>query len=224
VTQDQYKEAAAKAAASLVLDGMVVGLGTGTTARFAVEALAHRMAQGLRFTGIPTSQATAQQARSLGIPLTTLERHPQIDITIDGADEIHLPTLNLIKGRGGALLHEKIVAASSNQLIIIADDSKLVEQLGSKVPVPVEVVSFGWTSTAHRLEQLGCNATLREGFTTDGGHLILDCAFGPIEDPHSLATRIDSITGVVEHGLFLGMATQALVATADGIRTLRPRP
>jgi len=196
---------------------MIVGLGTGTTARFAVEALAHRIAQGLRFTGIPTSQTTAQQARSLRIPLTTLERHPQIDITIDGADEIHLPTLNLIKGRGGALLREKIVAVSSKELIIVADDSKLVDQLGLRMPVPVEVIPFGWQSTARQLERLGCKPVLRAAFTTDEGHLILDCSFGRIADPGKLADELDSITGVVEHGLFLGMATHAYIATATGV-------
>ena len=212
MTQDQAKEAAAFAAASLVLDGMIVGLGTGTTAKFAVDALAKRMRDGLRFTAIPTSEATAQQARSLGIPLKDLDG--PIDLTIDGADEIDPITLNVIKGRGGALLREKLVAASSRVLIIIADESKLVEHLGSKMPVPVEVVPFGWQTTARRLEDLGCQATLRQDFTTDGGHLILDCAFGPIPDPPTLARNIDSITGVVEHGLFLGMATQAMVASS----------
>ena len=197
---------------------MIVGLGTGSTAKFAVDALARRMNEGLRFTAIPTSEATAQQARALGIPLSTLAEHPDIDLTIDGADEID-PHLNLIKGRGGALLREKIVAASSRELIIIADDSKLVEQLGAKMPVPVEVVPFGWQSTAQRLERLGCRAVLREGFTTDGGHYILDCAFGPIPDAKSLAREIDSIVGVVEHGLFLGMATQVLIASATGVRS-----
>jgi ribose 5-phosphate isomerase A len=215
MTTDQAKQAAAKAAASLVSDGMIVGLGTGTTAKFAVEALARRMSEGLRFIGVPTSEATAQQAQSLGIPLVDFDR--PIDLTIDGADEIHASTLNVIKGRGGALLREKIVAAASKELIIIADESKLVDQLGSQMPVPVEVIPFGHQSTARHLERLGCRATLRENFTTDNGNVILDCAFGPISDPQSLAAQIDSITGVVEHGLFLGMATQALVATADGV-------
>ncbi len=220
MTQDQAKEAAAQAAASLVLDGMIVGLGTGTTAKVAVDALAQRMSEGLRFVGIPTSEATAQQARGLGIPLSSLAEHPQIDLTIDGADEIDALTLNVIKGRGGALLREKVVAASSHELVIIADESKLVEQLGSRMPVPVEVVPFGWQSTARRLEAIGCTAVLRDGFTTDGGHLILDCAFGPIRDPHALAARIDGVVGVVEHGLFLGMATRALIAGSTGIQAL----
>ncbi len=126
----------------------------------------------------------------------------------------------MIKGKGGALLREKLVAASSKQLIIIADESKLVDRLGSKMPVPVEVIPFGWKETAERLRTLGCNPTLRDGFQTDGGHYILDCDFGPIEDAESLAARIDSIVGVVEHGLFIGMATQALVASARGIERL----
>ena len=197
---------------------MLVGLGTGSTAKFAVEALAVRMSQGLRFTGVATSEATAQQARSLGIPLADLGER-QIDLTIDGADEID-KSLNLIKGRGGALLREKLVAASSRQFVIIADEFKLVDQLGSKMPLPVEVVPFGWQSTAHRLERLGCRAVHREDFTTDGGHLILDCAFGSIPDPAALASHIDSIAGVVEHGLFLGMATRAFVATSSGMREL----
>jgi ribose 5-phosphate isomerase A len=220
MTQDEAKQAAAKAAAALVRDGTIVGLGTGSTAKFAVDSLAARMRDGLRFLGIPTSEATEKQARDLGIPLTTLAEHPQIDLTIDGADEIDARTLDVIKGRGGALLREKIVAASSRELVIIADESKLVEHLGSKMPVPVEIVPFGWQSTAQRLEALGCSTKLREGFTTDGGHYILDCAFGRIADVASLAVSIDSIVGVVEHGLFLGMATKAFVASERGVTAL----
>jgi ribose 5-phosphate isomerase A len=222
VTQDQAKEAAAQAAASLVLDGMIVGLGTGTTAKFAVDALAQRIRQGLRFTGVPTSETTALQARSLGIPLKELDG--PIDLTIDGADEIDPRTLNLIKGRGGALLREKIVAASSKQLIIIADESKLVDQLGSKMPVPVEVIPFGWCSTAERLEALGCKAILREGYVTDSGHSILDCTFGAIRDPQSLAQQLDATVGVVEHGLFLNLATQAIIASNVGQPLWLQRP
>lgn len=218
MTVDHAKEAAAQAAASLVLDGMVVGLGTGTTAKFAVDALARRMREeGLRIVGIPTSEATASQARGLGIPLATLADHPSIDLAIDGADEIEPKTRNLIKGRGGALLREKIVESSSKQLIIIADESKLVDKLGSKMPVPIEVVQFGWQSTARKLEALGCTPKLRESFTTDSGNLILDCNFGPIADPEALARQIDSTVGVVEHGLFLGMATQVLLAGGSGL-------
>lgn len=198
---------------------MIVGLGTGSTAKFAVEALARRLQEGLKFTAVPTSGATAQQARALGIPLIDLTS--EIDLTIDGADEIHPATLNLIKGKGGALLREKIVAAASKQLIIIADESKLVSQLGEKTPVPVEVIPFGWKSTALHLERLGCRATLRDNFTTDGGHFILDCAFGTILDPQALAARIGMIAGVVEHGLFLGMATQAFVTHKNSVEIYR---
>jgi ribose 5-phosphate isomerase A len=220
VTVDQLKEAAAQAAASFVLDGMVVGLGTGSTAKFAVDALARRMRdENLRFIGIPTSEATAAQARSLNIQLTNLGAHPSIDLAIDGADEIEPRTRNLIKGRGGALLREKIVESAAKQLIIIADESKLVEKLGSKMPVPIEVVQFGWQSTARKLDVLGANAKLRESFITDSGNFILDCAFGPIADPETLAREIDSTVGVVEHGLFLGMATKIIVATGTTIAT-----
>ena len=215
---DQAKQAAAEAAVALVTDGMVVGLGTGSTAKFAVAALGRRMREGLRFIGIPTSEATANQALALGIPLATLVEYPSVSLTIDGADEIEAHTLGLIKGRGGALLREKMIAAVSERLLIIADVSKLVDRLGATVPVPVEVVPFGWQSTARRLEQLGARATLRESFTTDGGHLILDCAFGVIADPDALARRIDSVVGVVEHGLFLRMATSAFIASEVGVK------
>jgi ribose 5-phosphate isomerase A len=196
---------------------MVVGLGTGTTAKFAVDALGRRLRDGLRFVGIPTSEATAAQARELGITLATLGEYPSIDLTIDGTDEVEPRTRNLIKGRGGAHLREKIVAAASRQLIIIADESKLVTQLGSKMPVPVEVVQFGWQSTARKLEALGAKAKLRESFKTDSGNFILDCDFGPISNPETLARELDSTVGVVEHGLFLGMASQVLIAGEFGI-------
>jgi ribose 5-phosphate isomerase A len=220
--QDQFKKAAAIAAASLVKSGMIVGLGTGSTAKFAVDELGRRMREeGLQFIGIPTSEATAAQARELGIPLSTLGIHPVLDLAIDGADEIVEGPLHLVKGRGGALLREKIVEASAKELIIIADESKLVAQLGTKMPLPVEVNPFGWEATAKRIEALGAKSVLRDGFSTDGGHVILDCTFGPISDPLALARSLDSTVGVVEHGLFLGMATQAFVATAEGVRHLR---
>lgn len=197
---------------------MIVGLGTGSTAKFAVDALARRMRdEALQFIGIPTSEATSDQARSLGIPLATLGDHPIIDLAIDGADEIDPKTRNLIKGRGGALLREKIVESTAKRLIIIADESKLVDKLGSKTPIPVEVVQFGWQSTARKLASLGAKPVLRAGFTTDSGNFILDCNFGPIEDPETLARKIDSTVGVVEHGLFLGMATQILISASAGI-------
>jgi ribose 5-phosphate isomerase A len=219
---DQAKKAAAIAAASLVQSGMIVGLGTGSTAKFAVDELGRRMREeGLRFVGVPTSEATAKQARELGIPLSTLGEHPSLDLAIDGADEIVEGPLHLVKGRGGALLREKIVEASAKELIIIADESKMVAQLGTKMPLPVEVNPFGWEATAQRLRAIGATPVLRECFTTDGGHIILDCAFEPISDPLALQRQLDSTVGVVEHGLFLGMATQAFVATANGMRHLR---
>src|SRR5215470_5170125 len=175
--RDALKRAAADAAVELVVDGMVVGLGTGSTAAFAVEALARRHAQGLGFVGIPTSERTAAQARALGLPLTSFAIHRQIDLTIDGADEVEHGTLNLIKGLGGALLHEKIVAAASRQLAIVVDGAKLVDRLGTHAPVPVEVIPFGREVTQEALEVLGASARLRLGpsgepFVTDSGHHI----------------------------------------------------
>src|SRR5499426_4766995 len=178
--RDSLKRAAADAAVELVEDGMVVGLGTGSTAAFAVEALARRHRQGLRFLGIPTSERTATQAKAAGIPLTSFAEHRQIDLTIDGADEVERGTLNLIKGLGGALLREKIVAAASRRLVIVVDGSKLVDRLGMHTPVPVEVTQFGWQATAVALAKLGCAparryATGEQPYLTDGGNHILDC-------------------------------------------------
>lgn len=200
---------------------MVVGLGTGSTAKFVVEELGRRMREeGPRFQGVPTSEETAAQARTLGIPLTTLVEHPSLDLAIDGADEIVEVPLHLTKGRGGALLREKLVEVAAKRLIIVADESKLVPALGTKMPIPVEVVPFGWQSTARRLEALGCEASHREGFTTDQGNVILDCRFSPISDPVQLAGELDRTVGVVEHGLFLGMATDAFISTERGVRRL----
>ncbi len=228
-TQDELKQAAARAAAQRVQSGMVVGLGTGSTAAFAVSALAERMqTEGLKVIGVPTSVRTAEQAQSLGIPLATLEEQPHLDMAIDGADEIEVGSLNLIKGAGGALLREKLVEASAAQLIIIADASKKVTQLGSRFAVPVEVVRFGWKATQARLEALGCKAVLRRNeqgdpYLTDEQHYILDCQFGPIPNPAQLAEQIKGTIGVVEHGLFIGMATEAIIALQEGIEVLRPR-
>ncbi|HET6520156.1 MAG TPA: ribose-5-phosphate isomerase RpiA [Geminicoccaceae bacterium] len=225
---DAWKRAAAEAAAALVGDGMVVGLGTGSTAAFAVAALGGRVARGLRIVGIPTSERTADQARSLGIPLTGFAEHRRVDLTIDGADEIEPQSLDLIKGLGGALLREKIVASASDRLVIVADEGKLVGRLGERAPVPVEVVAFGWEVTARRLADLGARAARRTGadgqpFVTDGGNYILDCAFGPIEDPAGLEARLARVVGVVESGLFVGLATEAIVAGADGVQTITRR-
>jgi ribose 5-phosphate isomerase A len=226
--QEQLKQAAAESAVALVEDGMILGLGTGSTAKLAVDALGKRVAAGLKVIGVPTSEFTGQQARALGIPVSTLDEHSTLDLTIDGADEVELRTLNLIKGRGGALLREKIVASAGKQLVIIVDESKLVERLGSHFAVPVEVVPFGWTVAARKLEALGAKVVRRPGtdgkpYITDGGHYIVDCAFGPIPSPQKLESELNNIVGVVEHGLFLGMATQVIVAGQGGIKVLRPQ-
>ncbi|MDB5487924.1 MAG: rpiA [Reyranella sp.] len=220
--RDALKRAAAEAAVELVEGGMVVGLGTGSTAFFAVEALARRHAQGLRFVGIPTSQRTGAQASAAGIPLTSFAEHRQIDLTIDGADEVERGTLNLIKGLGGALLREKIVANASRRLVIVVDETKLVDRLGARAPVPVEVVSFGLEATQASLEALGASARLRlspagEAFVTDSGNHILDCSFGAIADPARLEERIRRIVGVVESGLFIGRAGPVFLADASGV-------
>jgi ribose 5-phosphate isomerase A len=223
--RDALKRAAAEAAVELVQEGMVVGLGTGSTAAFAIEALARRNRQGLRFVGIPTSERTAAQAATAGIPLTSFAEHRQIDLTIDGADEVERGTLNLIKGLGGALLHEKIVAAASRRLVIVVDGAKVVDRLGTHAPLPVEVVSFGLEATRAALEGLGASARLRlspagEPFVTDSGNRILDCSFGPIADPARLEARIRRVVGVVESGLFIGRADPVFVADAAGVHRL----
>jgi ribose 5-phosphate isomerase A len=223
--QDEFKAAAAHAAAALLHDGMVVGLGSGTTATMAVAAIGRRVAQGLQIIGVSTSEQTSDQARSLHIPLATLEERSVIDVTIDGADEVETGTLHLIKGGGGNLLREKIVAVASARMIVVADESKVVGKLGSRFPIPVEVVPFGWKTTSNRLQNVNANPKLRrrpdgQTFITDGGNYILDCAHGPIEDPAALQREFDSIVGVVEHGLFIGIASEALVAGPDGVRTL----
>jgi ribose 5-phosphate isomerase A len=222
--RDARKREAAMQAVAMVHDGMVVGLGTGSTAAFAIDGLIARVRGGLRIVGIPTSERSAKQAREGGIELTDFSHHTKLDLTIDGADEIDRASLNLIKGLGGALLREKIVAAASERLVIIADEPKLVSGLGGTVPVPVEVVGFGWETTAARLAALGGKPVLRmagtDRFRTDGGNLILDCHFGMIADPAALEHALSDTIGVVETGLFIGLATTALVATADGVLQL----
>jgi ribose 5-phosphate isomerase A len=213
------KLAAAEAAALLVADGMIVGLGSGATAALAVQAIGRRAP---RIIGVPTSEKTAALARSFGISLATLADEPRIDLTIDGADEIEPGPLHIIKGRGGALLREKIVACATTRLIIIADESKIVDRLtAAERPIPVEVVPFGWETTAQRLRDLGAEPILREGFTTDGGHYILDCLWPEMGPAGILAQRLDSVVGVVEHGLFIGMASEAIVGGEAGVRVLR---
>ena len=222
------KQQAANRAVELVQPGMVLGLGSGTTALLAVRRLAEQLHAGrLRaIVGVPTSLGIEQEARRLQIPLTTLEEHPVLDLTIDGADEVD-PQLNLIKGGGGALLREKIVAQASRQEIIIVDETKLVPVLGTRWTVPVEVIPFGWPSQAEYLKTLGAQITLRQQngvvFKTDQGNLILDCQFGPILDAYVLATKLKTRTGIVEHGLFLDLASEVIVAGADGVRRLSKR-
>lgn len=223
---DHLKKAAAQTAVALINNGMIVGLGTGSTASFAVSIIAQRVSDGLNIIGIPTSEKIEQLARSMGIPVSTLAEHDHIDITIDGADEVEIGTLNLIKGRGGALLREKIVATAAKHLVIVVDDSKLVDCLGIHNPIPLEVVPFGWQATAKRLRSLGASLTLRLGsdgrpFISDGGHYILDCAFGTIEYPVHLQQQLDRTVGVVESGLFLGLTSQVIVGSRKGVSVLR---
>jgi ribose 5-phosphate isomerase A len=225
---DRLKAAAAAVAAALVEDGMIVGLGSGSTAALAVSILGRRVSDGLRIIGIPTSEQTDREARRLGIPLSTLAEHDHIDVTIDGADQVEVGRLNLLKGRGGSLLREKIIASASEQLIIVIDETKLVDRLGVQGSVAVEVVPFAWHATARKLQGLGASLarrTTREGqpFITDGGHYILDCAFGAIDDPEHLQRQLDGTIGVVEHGLFLGMASRVVVGGSQGVHVLQSR-
>jgi ribose 5-phosphate isomerase A len=226
--RDELKRAAALRAIEEVEDGMVVGLGTGSTAAFVVEGLAARVADGLHVVGVPTSERTAAQARRLGIPIATFAEHQRLDLTIDGADEVALGTLDLIKGLGGALLREKIVAAASDRLIIVVDQEKLVERLGEHTPVPVEVTQFGWQVTAVALARLGCNPQRRytsgeQPYVTDGGNHILDCSFGPLADPSLIERRIAKTVGTVESGLFVGRTSIVVVASTTGVEVLTPR-
>jgi ribose 5-phosphate isomerase A len=223
----QLKQQAAEQAVQLVESGMVVGLGHGSTAIFAVRRIAQLLRDGQLqdILGVPCSVQIEEEARRLGIPLTTLDEHPVVDLTIDGADEVD-PHLDLIKGGGGALLREKIVAQTSRREIIVVDESKLSPALGTHWPVPVEVAPFGWRSQAAYLESLSAQPVLRRNsdgtpLKTDQGNLILDCHFGPIPDPAQLAARLSERAGIVEHGLFLGLATDVIVAGVQGINHLK---
>src|SRR5712692_409014 len=223
--RERQKRAAAARAVEEVADGMVLGLGSGSTAEFALESLARRVAQGLRIAAIPTSERTEALARHLGVPLTSFAEHRRIDLTIDGADEVERGTLNLIKGLGGALLREKIVANASRRLAIVVDGAKLVDRLGTHAPVPVEVVAFGLEVTRATLEVLGASVRPRlspagEPFVTDSGNRILDCSFGPITDPARLEERIGRVVGVVESGLFISRAGPVFVADQTGVHRL----
>jgi ribose 5-phosphate isomerase A len=221
---DDLKRAAAIRAVAEVKDGMVLGLGTGSTVRFVLEALARQVAGGLRIAGIPTSAKTEVLARGMNIPLTDFAAHRRIDLTIDGADEVERDSLNLIKGGGGALLREKIVAAASDRLVIVADDSKLVDRLGTHVPLPVEIVAFGWQAMFGRLEKAGMKPVLRQAggapFVTDGGNYIADCAVSGIPDPAALEKTLAAMVGVVDSGLFIGLASTVIVGGADGVAIL----
>jgi ribose 5-phosphate isomerase A len=223
---DEWKKIAAEKAAEDVVDGMVVGLGSGTTAAHLVEALGIRVRQGLHIIGIPTSEETAAHARRLGIPISSLAEHGSIDLTIDGADEVETGTLNLIKGHGGALLREKIVASASRALSIVVDETKIVDRLGSRFAIPVEVVPFGWQTTVTRLQKLKADPKLRlqengTPFVSDGGHSIVDCSFGgPIESASELDLALNNVVGVVEHGLFLGLASKVFIGGRAGVQLL----
>ena len=223
---EELKRQAAEQGAALVESGMVVGLGFGSTAVYAVRRIAVRLAEGelQDILGIPTTRSVEAEASALGIPLTTLEAHPRIDLTLDGADEVD-PRLDVIKGGGGALLREKIVAQASRRLIIVVDERKLSSRLGSRAALPVEVLPFGWSSQVAYLESLGAEVTRRSvpdgsPFATDQGNWILDCQFGPLQDPAALAAGLQARAGILEHGLFLGLATEVMVAGAGGVRLL----
>jgi len=218
------KEAAARASLKFVREGDIVGLGTGSTAAYAVRFLGERVQAGLKILGIPTSIHTRDLAASLGIPLTTLDEFQQIDVTIDGADELDAD-LRLIKGGGGALLREKIVASATRKEVIIADSSKQVAVLG-KFPVPVEVIKFAEALVGKKIAALGAAVKVRNDssgapFVTDEGNHILDCSFGRIPDPSGLARELEAMPGVVEHGLFIGMASLALIGRGDQVVELR---
>jgi len=222
----KLKQQAALRAVEFIEPGMVVGLGHGSTALFAVRRIAELLNAGKlsEILGVPCSLKIEDEARQLGIPLGTLDEHPVIDVTIDGADEVD-PNLDLIKGGGGALLREKIVAQASRREIIVVDESKLSPALGTRWPVPVEVIPFGWRSQISFLESLGARVTVRQAsggrrFVTDQGNLILDCNFGPLQQPTLVARELGQRIGIVEHGLFLGLTTDVIVAGKDRVRHL----
>ena len=231
-TQLAWKREAATFAADRVANGATLGLGSGSTAELALQALAQRIKnEGLRITGVPTSERTRQIAVSLGIPVADLDAVTTLDMSIDGADEVLLPSLDLVKGHGGALLREKMIAAASRYRVIIVDATKIVQTIGATGPIPVEVIPFGWRHTATRLEELGARPVLRTlpnsdsaststaAFVTDGGNFVLDCAFGALRDPASTASAIKNVTGVVDHGLFVMMTERVHVAGPNGVQT-----
>jgi ribose 5-phosphate isomerase A len=224
MANETEKEAAGRAGVTFVKDGDVVGLGTGSTAAYAVRFLAERVKAGLKIRGIPTSSGTRDLAANLGIPLTNFDEVQQIDVTIDGADEFD-PKLQLIKGGGGALLREKIVASASKKVVIMTDASKQVHVLG-KFPLPVEVIPFAQALVAKRIAALGASVKVRRGadgnpYVTDERHHILDCSFGEIPDPAALARVLDGIPGIVEHGLFIDLASVVLIARGSVVEEIR---
>lgn len=222
----ELKKQASYKAAQHVKDGMIVGLGTGSTAAFVVEALAERVTQGLNFIAIATSNQTAELAKKAGITLTDFSKHQQIDLTIDGADEVEVGTLNLIKGKGGALVREKLVASASKKLLIVVDETKVVDRLGDHTAIPVEVVPFAWQTTAQRLMNLGSGPKLRmdehnQPYITDNSNYIIDCDTGPIHDAPGLAEQIKLTGGVVECGLFIKMTSLVVVGRSSGVDLLK---
>jgi len=224
MANDQEKEAAARASLEFVKDGQVVGLGTGSTAAYFIKLLGEKVKNGLRIRGIPTSDRSRDLALSLGIPLTTLDQCQEIAVTVDGADEVD-PQLRLIKGGGGALLREKIVASATKQMVVVADATKQVRRLG-KFPLPVEVIKFAQALVAKRIAALGADVRLRtesdgKPYVTDENNHILDCRFGEIADADKLAHELSDMPGVVEHGLFIGMASVVLFARGSEIIELR---
>jgi len=220
--RERMKQLACQHAVQEVRDGMVLGLGTGSTVYYFLQELGRMVREGLRITGVPTSVQTAQLATQLTIPLTTLDDHPYLDLAVDGADEVD-DDLNLVKGAGGALLREKITAASAVRVLIVVDESKVVHQLGARYPVPVEVVPFGHTPATRALEGLGAQVTLRRGadgqtWVSDNGNYILSCYFGPIADPVALQKQLLAIPAVIDSGLFIGMTDTVLIGHAEGVR------
>ncbi len=218
------KKIAGEKATEYVRSGMALGLGTGSTVRYFVERLGELVGEGLDIVGVPTSKRTEDLARKVGIPMTTLEETPALDLAVDGADEVD-PDLNLIKGMGGALLREKIVASSCREFMVIADESKLVDRLGTKSPLPVEVTQFGWTSVKEWISKLGCVPNIRiiEGspYLTDNHNYLLECEFKGIDDPYGLDVKLHTLPGVVETGLFLDLTCKAIIGRESGVEEIQ---